>query len=137
MTAPTISVILRTLNRSHRLPQALQSLADQTLRNFEVVIVDMSANSTTAIVESFRERIPSIRHIKVGGPLRRGKALNLGIKEAAAAQIAILDDDNLYYLGHLQSLVEGLEQSGSDLAYSGIRQVTYTKSDEAISNADR
>jgi len=38
----TVSVIVRTVRRPQRLRECLQSLAAQTLREFELILVDMS-----------------------------------------------------------------------------------------------
>src|SRR5215216_3956791 len=93
----SISVILRTLNRNERLGEALESLANQTRRDFEVVIVDMSRKGdTSSVLEHFSQRLPQVKHLPAGKPLPRGEALNRGIYAASADKIAILDDDNLY-----------------------------------------
>lgn len=124
----SISVIVRTLDPAGRLGEALESLANQTRRDFEVVVVDMSAGGGAArVLESFGRRLPLVRHLPAGKPLRRGEALNRGIAAASADRIAILDDDNLYDPSHLEVLVEGLERTGADLVYTGARRGTYTR----------
>ena len=124
----SISVILRTLDRNKRLGEALESLANQVRRDFEVVVVDMSRKGDVApLLELFRERLPQVTHLPVGKPLSRGEALNQGIRAASADKIAILDDDNLYDPTHLEVLVEGLERTGADLVYTGARRSTYTR----------
>jgi GT2 family glycosyltransferase len=56
---PTVSVIVRTVRRPQRLRECLQSLAAQTYRKFELVLVDMSEGSMTSIVGECERASPS------------------------------------------------------------------------------
>ena len=96
-----LTVVMRTQGR--RLPcldEALQSLAEQTDRDFEVVLVRHRAEA---------EMVPLVDDVVAGQPdwLRerirvldldtgaRGAPLNLGFDAAAGSYIVILDDDDL------------------------------------------
>ncbi len=126
MERPAISVIVRTTGRSERLAEALGSLARQTWRDFEAVIVDMSAGAAAAALAGAAPRLPALRRVTPPRLLSRPAALNAGIAAAAAPRIAILDDDNLYDPEHLARLVTGLEECGADYVYTGVRHATYT-----------
>src|SRR5438270_6487491 len=128
----SISVILRTLDRNEQLCEALESLAGQTRRDFEVVVVDMNEGGVAPLLERFRGRLPRVRHLPVGRPLAAPEATNRGIRHAAAEKIAILDDDNLYDPTHLEVLSDGLERTGADLVYTGVRRATYTRSGQPV-----
>jgi glycosyltransferase involved in cell wall biosynthesis len=53
--APTFSIFIPTYNRAHLLPRALASVAAQTCRDFELVIVDDgSTDGTEALVAAWR-----------------------------------------------------------------------------------
>jgi glycosyltransferase involved in cell wall biosynthesis len=123
---PAVSVIVRTLGTSERICDALASLARQSRNDFEVVVVDMSDGSVERLVDRFSSGLRNICHLKIGRPLSRPVALNAGIAASSAPLIAVLDDDNLYDPGHLELLVSGLEASGADYVYTGVRHVTYT-----------
>lgn len=135
-TAVSISVIVRTLGRNEHLKAALESLSHQTLRDFEVVVVDMSARGVGSVVVRYRERLRSIQYLQIGKPLPRAEALNQGIRKASAAKISILDDDNLYDPVHLAMLVEGLEETGADLVYTGVRRTTYTDAGQLVDTTE-
>lgn len=96
-----LTVVMRTQGR--RLPclaEALQSLADQTDRDFEVVMVRHRADGeVTAAVDEvvaaqpawLRERI-RVLDLDTGA---RGAPLNLGFEVARGSYTVILDDDDL------------------------------------------
>jgi glycosyltransferase involved in cell wall biosynthesis len=134
-SSPTISVVVRTLG-SARLGDALESLAVQTRQDFEVVVVDMSNGHIEVLLDRFGSRLPSVQRIKPAGRRTRPAALNAGVRAARAPLLAVLDDDNLYDPGHLETLVGGLEASGADYVYTGVRHATYEPSGRLIEKRD-
>lgn len=128
--APAISVIVRTLGSS-RLAEALDSLARQTRRDFEVVLVDMSGGEAERSLARSRSLLPAVQRVALERPVPRPAALNVGIRAARAARIGILDDDNLYDPGHLDRLLAGLEE-GVDYVYTGVRHSTFTEEGRLI-----
>jgi hypothetical protein len=126
MAPPHISVIVRTYRRPERLAEALASLACQTFRRFEVVVVDMDAAQNLPRIDQFRPALPHLEHRKLNGPLSRPRALNYGIDHASGSVVCVLDDDNRYEPVHLATLADGLSRTGSDLVYTGVRRETYT-----------
>lgn len=125
MSGCAISVIVRTLGRAH-LAEALESLAAQTRRDFEVVVVDMSGGKIAAVLERVGPRLPALRVVVMPPPCARPKALNAGIAAASAPVIGILDDDNLYDPAQLGILLAGLESTRASYVYTGVRDTTYT-----------
>jgi glycosyltransferase involved in cell wall biosynthesis len=122
---PAIAVVVRTLGRDGRVAEALESLARQTRRDFEVVVVDMSRGRIGEALARVAPRLPRLRHLTPRRRLSRPAALNAGIAAAVAPAIAILDDDNLYDPEHLDRLVSGLQSTGADYVYTGVRHATY------------
>ena len=58
-----VSVITPTYNRADYLPQALQSIFDQSLRPFEIIVVDDGSSDNTAeIMRAFEPRVRYVRH---------------------------------------------------------------------------
>ena len=107
------------MRRPQRLRECLQSLAAETFRNFELVLVDMSRGLTSTIVEEMREYLPALRHLKLKGARSRPAALNRGIESAEGNVITILDDDNLWDPDHLGNIVRDFNDA--DLVYTGVR----------------
>ena len=91
-----ISVIILTKNRAEKLRVALDSVARQSLREFEVVVVnDGSTDSTLEVIEKFKNstigRLKVITHeISQGITASRQEAL----QQSTGEYVAILDDDD-------------------------------------------
>jgi len=88
-----ISVIICTYNRANLLKRALNSLVRQTVKEFELIIVDDgSEDNTCEICNSFKAQIPSLKYIyrKHSG---LSSARNVGIKSSTGDYILFTDDD--------------------------------------------
>lgn len=89
------SVIIPTLNEEKFLPKLLASLTGQTLKNFEVIIVDGSSkDKTVETAKEFNRKLPSLSVIvskKASLPLQR----NLGARAARGTWLAFIDADGI------------------------------------------
>lgn len=95
MSNPEVSVIIPTRNRAQYLPLAVQSVLDQTFKNFEIVVVDdASIDNTKETVSNFSdERVHCVYRSTQGGP---SAARNSGIRRSQGETLAFLDDDDLW-----------------------------------------
>lgn len=83
-----ISVIVPTLNEEKYLRPTLQSLAEQTYRNFELIVKDgVSQDNTVEIAKEFADLVVSERDVSIGD------ARNQGVKRAKGDVLAFLDAD--------------------------------------------
>jgi len=112
---------------------ALASLAGQTHRDFEVVLVDMSDGSMQEKIEACHAQLPRLLHLRPPGLLSRPAALNYAIERAQGHYIGVLDDDNYYEPPHLEVLRKGVDQSGTDLIYTGVIFRTFTSEGQLVS----
>lgn len=100
-----MSVILATYNRAHYLPEALDSILNQTNPPEEIIVVDDgSTDNTTEVVERYASRI---RYFKTGNH-GKAAALNFAIPLTQASHIWIFDDDDVALQDALQSHVDFL-----------------------------
>jgi glycosyltransferase involved in cell wall biosynthesis len=91
---PEVSVVIPTYNRAQFLDEALQSVFNQTFKDFEVIVVDDgSTDRTKQVLEKYGDRIRYIFQ-ENGGP---AKARNRGIKESLGKYIAFLDADDVWF----------------------------------------
>src|SRR5215468_6433390 len=99
---PLVSVILPTYNRADTIGRAIDSVVNQTLSDWELIVVDDGStdNSTELILERYsREpRLKLIRQENQGFPGAR----NTGLRASAGKYIAFLDSDDEYLPHHLE-----------------------------------
>lgn len=103
---PLVSVIIPTHNHAHFITEAIQSVFNQSYRNYEVIVIDDgSMDNTREVVARFSE---DVRYIRQGN---RGlsSARNRGIEVANGDYIALLDADDTWLPGFLSTVVERLE----------------------------
>jgi len=94
MTAPRVSVIMPVYNAGRWLPQSLGSVATQTFRDFELVIVDdgsTEAETRRVLDDAARRPGVSLHRTENRGP---SHARNLAIERARGAYILPLDADD-------------------------------------------
>jgi glycosyltransferase involved in cell wall biosynthesis len=94
---PLVSVIVPAWNSERTLSETLQSVAAQTYRNLEILVIDDgSTDSTPAVAEDFCKSEPRARVVrKDNGGL--SSARNRGIAEARGDWLAPVDADDLWH----------------------------------------
>lgn len=104
---PLVSVVLSTYNDEEYIREAIESVINQSFRNFEFIIWnDGSLDSTEEIVKSFKdERIRYFYHENTG----LGKALYFACNEAKGKYIARIDGDDICLPYRLEKEVSFLE----------------------------
>jgi CDP-glycerol glycerophosphotransferase len=117
-----LSVVVPIYNVEAYLHEALTSVAQQTLRDLEVIMVDDgSTDASAAIAKSFAACDPRFRLLQQENQ-GQGPARNLGIRHATGDYLAFLDADDLVPRDAYDLLVGSLETTGSDLAAGGVRR---------------
>lgn len=113
----SISAIICTHNRADYLGAAIDSLLNQTLSNYEIIVVDnASTDQTRAVVEA---RLPHARLRYVyEATLGLSAARNRGAAEAQGSILAYLDDDAEASPGWLAALLD-IFQAQEQVAIAG------------------
>lgn len=112
--SPTVSVIIPTHNRGDILRRAIDSVLNQTYKDFELIVVsDGCTDNTDEIVTSYADpRIKFFSHEKSCGA---SAARNTGIKASTGQYIAFLDDDDEWTVDKLEVQVPVIERSAPKL----------------------
>ncbi|HSS27381.1 MAG TPA: glycosyltransferase family 2 protein [Usitatibacter sp.] len=114
---PLVSILIRTVDRVAWLREALESCAQQTYRNLEVVVIEDGPERSRALVESFAGRIP-IRYRATHERVGRARAGNIALAEARGEWLNFLDDDDLFFADHVEVLVDAVQRAGVAGAYA-------------------
>lgn len=111
-----VSIIIPTFNRADVLGRCLQSLVNQTYKNFEVLVCDDgSTDNSKEIIDKFvlLLKIKYFKNKNFGGPAR---PRNIGILHSVGKYLAFLDSDDWWAPKKLEISVLALE-AGADVVY--------------------
>lgn len=118
---PHVSIILPTFNRAKYLSRSIDSVIQQTYKDWELIIVDDgSSDNTTEIIERYINQTEKVRFIK---KQRTGVTIsrNLGIKLAIGDYLTFLDSDDEYKKHHLENRINELVSDQSiDCLHGGV-----------------
>lgn len=113
---PLISVLVPVYNAEATLERCITSVLNQTLQDFEIVLVnDGSADSSAALCNSYAEQDPRIRviHQANGGVWA---ARNTALSHATGKYIAWIDNDDFVFPQWLESLYHLLLRYGTQIS---------------------
>ena len=115
MDNPEISVVIRTFNEEKFLPDLLDALNQQSLQDFETIVVDSGSMDRTREIASQKadKLLPIESH-----DFTFGHSLNIGIQEAAGKYIAIVSAHTLPFNEHwLDKLIGPLHDNSTAMVY--------------------
>lgn len=112
---PKISVLMPIYNVERYLREALLSVADQTLRDIEILCInDGSTDDSRAIVAEFCKLDARFKLIDKPNS-GYGASMNRGLAEAQGDYIAILEPDDIYEPTALETLYKAAQISDADV----------------------
>ena len=112
-----VSVIVRTCGRPSVLRETLISLRNQTYKNIEVVVVEDGKNVSEEMIRNEFSDL-RIQYFATGEKVGRSKAGNLAMEMANGRYLNFLDDDDVFYADHIETLVYTLENTKCRAAYA-------------------
>ncbi|MFJ5546749.1 glycosyltransferase family 2 protein [Streptomyces sp. NPDC093225] len=111
-----ISVIIPTRDRPGPLHRALRSLARQSYRDFEVIVVRDGGTPVDQVSAGWQNELP-IALLDTGRPRGVSYARNLALAHASGENIAFLDDDDIFLPHHLADAASVLDSGRADAVY--------------------
>ena len=123
----SISVYITSFNKSNYLPEAIQSVLNQSLRPEEIIIVDDgSSDDSRDIINSFMNRYPDlITAIYNEQNVGISKSRNIALKACRGDIVTFLDGDDIFYSNKLRFEYEKLTTNTSlSAVYSNFNYIT-------------
>ncbi|AXR07850.1 glycosyltransferase [Salinimonas sediminis] len=116
---PLVTVVTALYNNKTTLERCLQSVKDQTYKNIEHIVIDGGSDSPTiAILNKFQD---SLEYVISEPDKGIYDAMNKGITLANGEFICVLNSDDFYDLEHIETLVEDILNTESDVIYSNFK----------------
>lgn len=137
-----VSVVVATYRRDSVLERALESLATQTHRDFEIILVDDNDDSewnhkVATIVNRFKENHRGInfKHIENHPNQGSAKTRNIGIECADGEFVCFLDDDDIYLPKRISNQVIPMQIKNADYGVTDL--ALYSESDKLLEERKR
>jgi glycosyltransferase involved in cell wall biosynthesis len=119
VAAPELSIIIPSYNEEVRLPATLDHIAayiNGSGRTTEIIVVDDgSSDATSAVAESYGNKLPSLRLLSNVGNRGKGYSVRRGMREARGDIVLFTDADLSAPIEEADKLLAAIAQ-GSDVA---------------------
>ena len=124
---PLVSIITPCYNSAGFIAPTINSVLDQTYKNWELIVIDdKSTDDTCAVVDGFCAKNNQVRLIKIEKNGGVSNARNIGLAEAKGKYIAFLDSDDVWLKDKLLDQVAFMEKDNLPMSFCA-----YNKIDEA------
>ena len=132
MDEPLVSIITPVFNSEKFLPETIESVLNQTYKNWEHLIIDDSSNDGSwKVIKSFTEKDNRIKAFKLTENSGSGVARNYAISKARGKFIAFLDSDDLWVDNRLQDHIKFMMDGDYVFSHSSYG---YIKEDGSLLN---
>ncbi len=112
---PQISVIMPVYNVASYLPRCMESIINQTWKDFELICIDDgSTDSSSRILDDYAKKDSRIKVIHKENT-GYGSTMNTGLKYAVGEYIAIIESDDFAEPEMLDKLYQAALVSGADI----------------------
>lgn len=114
-----VSIITPVYNREEFLEECVQSIINQTYKNWELILVDdCSEDSSVEIIKRFIESDSRIKGYFFKKNFGAGIARNKGIEISKGRFIAFLDSDDYWHKEKLEKQIEFMINRNIDFSYT-------------------
>lgn len=122
-----VSVITPCYNAESTIAQTIESVLNQTYKDWEMLIVDdSSTDRSPEIIKKYIERDKRIKYFKTDKPSGSPSLpRNIGIENASGEYIAFLDADDIWLPQKLEIQVKFMIEKKVDLSYSFYEKISH------------
>ena len=115
-----VSIIMPSWNTAKFISESIQSVINQTYKNWEMIIIDDSSKDSTHDIISRYNIIDSrIRVISLEKNSGVSNERNIGISEAQGSWIAFLDSDDIWQPTKLEKQMELINREKVEFVFTG------------------
>jgi glycosyltransferase involved in cell wall biosynthesis len=116
---PLISIIIPAYNHEKFIAEAIESILNQTLQDFELIIIDDGSQDNTGRIAKKYAQPPRIRYIYQKNQ-DAFNTINRGLNEAKGEFLAILNSDDVYEKDRLEVLLKKQKENNAQSLFTDI-----------------
>lgn len=130
--SPKLSVVVPFHNTEEYLRACLESIAGQSLRDLEVIMVDDGSDDNGAVIaKEMCDRDPRFR-LLVRDNEGPGPSRNAGVRLAKGEYLAFADADDVVEHDAYSRMVGSLERTGSDMASGNVERMDVDRTWQSV-----
>jgi GT2 family glycosyltransferase len=104
------SIIILNYNGKKLLEKCIESIIDNTLEDYEIIVVDNNSNDGSA--KMVRKKFPTVKLIQNSENYGFSKGNNIGMKSAKSDFVLLLNNDTEVTKGWLKEMVKTISKKG-------------------------
>lgn len=118
VSEPLVSVLMPSFNAENYIEAAIQSVLDQTVSDWEMIIIDDGSwDSTCKIIEALSQKDSRIHFYKNEQNMGAANSRNRGLAMCRGEYVALLDSDDIWYPQKLEKQVSLAKAADADIVY--------------------
>lgn len=128
---PLVSIILTSYNYSKFIEKTLESIKQQTYKNFEIIVVDdCSTDNSVEVIENFIQYNQDYRITLIKHDLNKGQFASMldGLKIAQGVFISFVDSDDILLPAYIETHVK--VHMSTSVAFTSSQIVEIDENDE-------
>jgi len=116
------SVIIPTYNRPDKLKVAINSVFEQTYKNFEIIVVNDAGDDIQSVIDNYDKSF--IKYIRLDNNRGLANARNVGLEYVTGNLVCFLDDDDNFLPNHFKIILDNIDNN-SKIYYTDAYRSTY------------
>lgn len=125
---PKVTVLIPAYNTEKYIGTAIESILNQTFKDFELIIVnDCSTDNTLNILKDYEKKDKRIKILSNKVNQKTARTLNTGLREAKGEYVARLDADDWSYPDRLEKQVKFMDENPDIVLSSGNMEICDSK----------
>lgn len=124
MISDLISIILPVYNSEKYLNNCIESIINQSYKNWELIIVDdCSTDSSSKILEYYSLKYPNVVVLRQNTNSGAGSSRNLGLRKASGSFIAFIDSDDIWDNDKLNNQIVFMKKNNCAISFHSYRLI--------------
>ena len=122
--APLVSVIMPAYNAERFIVEAINSVINQTITDWELIVIDdCSSDETLEIIRTYSKNDKRIQAVANDRNMGVARTRNRGLELACGKYVALLDSDDYWAPCFLEKMLAKIQETFADIVYSSYEMV--------------
>ena len=120
---PIVTVIIPTHNSADLIDRCLESVLNQSEKNYEIITVDdQSTDDTRRVLQNYKTSLNNFSYFETPNRLMAGGARNIGLDHHKGKYVCFIDSDDWIDTNYLHYMISSIEEENSDVSISGVKR---------------